>query len=113
MGEVMADARKLEQAYESPVVSDTPEPRTPKRYLAWLCEGCDECEPHRGPTPKVPCSDSPALNGAEVVLASAYDTAVELLWGCVEGFEHHDGGEAVLVARTFLVTQERPGASRG
>lgn len=44
---------------------------TVKRYLVWLCAGCDNCDP--GPA-RMPC-DSPSANGAAVVLASDYERA--------------------------------------
>lgn len=46
-----------------------------RRYIAWLCEGCEACGPSDG-SPRItgPCTDrSPSLNGAEVVRAEDYD----------------------------------------
>lgn len=48
-------------------------PKDAKRYIAWLCEGCDECNPPDGSERcQGPCN-SPSLNGAEVVRAEDYD----------------------------------------
>ncbi len=83
----------------------------PRRYLAWLCEGCDECEPLDGSKPQMPCSHSPSLNGAEVVHASFFDAAVELLRETDQrltlfGFESHGKLRQPLLA--FLAAQEKP-----
>lgn len=46
----------------------------PKRYLAWLCEGCDLCEPPTGEREATPCTHgSPSTSGAWVVRASDYE----------------------------------------
>lgn len=48
-------------------------PKDVKRYIAWLCEGCDECDPPDGSERcQGPCN-GPSLNGAEVVRAEDYD----------------------------------------
>lgn len=48
----------------------------PKRYLVWLCDGCDECDPPAGlPRSQFPC-DGPSKSGKCVVLAKDYDRAV-------------------------------------
>ena len=45
-----------------------------RRYVAWLCEGCDYCAPAVGERMDGPCTDhSPSLSGAEVVRATDYD----------------------------------------
>jgi len=54
-----------------PVDDEPRNPPEPRTYIAWLCEGCDTCDPPDGsPRQLSPCTDeSPSLNGAEVMRA--------------------------------------------
>lgn len=47
----------------------------PKRWIVWLCCGCEDCEPY-GVEDKssMPCRNSQSMNGGVVVLAEAYDS---------------------------------------
>lgn len=59
-------------AFDASRPAQHPDPA--KRYIVWLCEGCDECDPQDGSERRRgPCENSPSMNGAEVVLAEDYD----------------------------------------
>lgn len=49
-----------------------PDVRGEKRYLVWVCEGCDSCDPPDGSERSpFPCThESPSVNGMWVVQAA-------------------------------------------
>jgi hypothetical protein len=55
-------------------VRETRMPPETKRWIVWLCAGCEDCEP-AGVEDKsgMPCRNSPSMNGGVVVLAEEYD----------------------------------------
>lgn len=52
-----------------------------KRYIVWVCQGCDACEPPDGsPRMTGPCTDtSPSMDGAEVVIVAELREQLERL----------------------------------
>lgn len=52
-----------------------------KRYIVWVCQGCDWCEPPDGsPRMTGPCTDtSPSMSGAEVVITADLRAAIDAL----------------------------------
>lgn len=73
--QILSDYR---DALGAPIAARLPErpDEGPKRYLVWLCDGCDECDPPAGlPRSQFPC-DGPSKSGKCVVLAKDYDRAV-------------------------------------
>ncbi len=84
------------------------EPAAVKRYLVWVCEGCDICAPPDGfdpPDPDPgPCTHaSPSVNGAWVVLAAEYDRLAATMLQPPEDADHgpFDPEELVRWAEAF------------
>lgn len=79
----------------------------PKRWIVWLCCGCEDCEP-AGSEDKssMPCSNSPSMNGGVVVLAKDYEDLAERLVDFVTDLRDENGkldtviGKAIDDART-------------